>query len=521
MSVYTLQDRLKAVRLYLKYDRNSAAVRRELGYPSRGALKQWVVEYEATGTLHDGYRARPPKYSNEQKRTAVNYYLEHGHSQRRTIKALGYPNRETLRQWLDEAVEGRRQLRTGKAGQGRVKLTGQQKEEAVKDLCLRDGRAQDVANTYGVTRAALYKWKSDLLGKERPMGKSNRKGSGSTDDEAGLEAKVESLKQQVRTLAEEVYRLQLERDILEATAETLKKDQGADPKRLTNREKAAVIGALREKYPLNELLRDLAIPKSSYFYQRTAMAAGDKYSNLRECMRNAFVSAEGRYGYRRIHAVLTRDGEVISEKVVRRIMREENLVVIGPRRRRYNAYKGEISPAVPNVIERDFHAAGPNMKWLTDLTEFHLPAGKVYLSPIIDCFDGLAVSWSIGTSPGAKLVNTMLDNATSTLGSDDRPILHSDRGSQYRWPGWIARAEAAGLTRSMSRKGCTADNAACEGFFGRVKNEIFYGRSWAGVSIGEFMDKLDDYLHWYNESRIKMSLGARSPMEYRRSLGYA
>ena len=76
----------------------------------------------------------------------------------------------------------------------------------------------------------------------------------------------------------------------------------------------------------------------------------------------------------------------------------------------------------------------------------------------------------------------------------------------------------AGLTRSMSKKGCSPDNAACEGLFGRIKNEMFYNRSWAGVSIEEFIDILDGYLHWYNEIRIKISLGAMSPLEYRRSL---
>jgi transposase InsO family protein len=135
---------------------------------------------------------------------------------------------------------------------------------------------------------------------------------------------------------------------------------------------------------------------------------------------------------------------------------------------------------VPNLVARDFHAEKPNEKWLTDITEFSLPAGKVYLSPIIDCFDGLAVTWSIGTSPNAKLVNSMLDAAISQLRPEERPILHSDRGGHYRWPGWIRRMEEAGLTRSMSKKGCSPDNAACEGFFGRLKNEMFYGVSWEG-----------------------------------------
>ena len=108
---------------------------------------------------------------------------------------------------------------------------------------------------------------------------------------------------------------------------------------------------------------------------------------------------------------------------------------------------------------------------LTDITEFSIPAGKVYFSPMIDCFDGMPVSWTIGTSPNANLVNTMLDMAIGTLGAEDHPIVHSDRGCHYRWPGWIDRMDEAGLTRSMSRKGCSPDNSACEGFFGRIKNE--------------------------------------------------
>lgn len=158
--------------------------------------------------------------------------------------------------------------------------------------------------------------------------------------------------------------------------------------------------------------------------------------------------------------------------------------------------------------------------WLTDITEFNIPAGKVYLSPLIDCFDGLAVSWSIGTSPSADLVNSMLDEAITTLKEDEHPIIHSDRGCHYRWPGWIDRMDDASLTRSMSKKGCSPDNSACEGFFGRLKNEMFYDRSWKNVSIDEFINTLDAYIRWYNQDRIKESLGWMSPLEYRRSLGW-
>ena len=147
-----------------------------------------------------------------------------------------------------------------------------------------------------------------------------------------------------------------------------------------------------------------------------------------------------------------------------------------------------------------------NEKWLTDITEFAIPAGKVYLSPIVDCFDGL-------------LVNSMLDDAAKLLSVGEKPIIHSDRGVHYRWPGWIDRLEKNGFIRSMSKKGCSPDNSACEGVFGRIKNEMFYNADWSGVNISEFIGILNDYLYWYNEKRIKKSLGYLSPIEYRHRLG--
>jgi transposase InsO family protein len=146
----------------------------------------------------------------------------------------------------------------------------------------------------------------------------------------------------------------------------------------------------------------------------------------------------------------------------------------------------------------------------------------VYLSPMIDCFDGMVVSWSIGTRPNAELVNTMLDAAIDKVAaSGDRPVVHSDRGGHYRWPGWLSRIAEAKLVRSMSRKGCSPDNAACEGFFGRLKTEMFFSHDWLSTTIEEFVAALDVYIRWYNDARIKISLGFRSPTEHRRSLGLA
>ena len=241
---------------------------------------------------------------------------------------------------------------------------------------------------------------------------------------------------------------------------------------MTNREKAVLINALRETYSLKILLSEMKMAKSSYCYQNNVIKAQDKYTELRRKVKAVFQEAYCSYGYRRIHAVLKRDGMTVSEKVIRRIMQEERLVVpYAARKRRYSSYRGEISPEVDNVIQRDFRAEKPNEKWLTDITELSISAGKVYVSPIIDCYDGLPVTWTIGTSPNADLVNTMLDNAISQLSSNEHPIVHSDRGCHYRWPGWIHRMEKAGLTRSMPKKGYSPDNSACEGVFGRMTYE--------------------------------------------------
>ena len=130
----------------------------------------------------------------------------------------------------------------------------------------------------------------------------------------------------------------------------------------------------------------------------------------------------------------------------------------------------------------------------------------------------MPVSWTIGTSPNAELANRMLRDACSTLGDGEHPIIHSDRGCHYRWPGWIRICGEHKLTRSMSAKGCSPDNAAAEGFFGRLKQEFFHGRDFAGVTIKGFVERLDGYMRWYRDERIKLTFGT-SIAKRRRELG--
>ncbi len=131
-------------------------------------------------------------------------------------------------------------------------------------------------------------------------------------------------------------------------------------------------------------------------------------------------------------------------------------------------------------MKRDFHADGPNRLWLTDITEFSIPVGKVYLSPMVDCFDGMCVAWTQSTSPNAELVNSMLDATASKLPEGERLVSHSDLGCRCRWPGWIERYGRYGITRSMPKKDRPPNNSAMEGLFGRLKVGFFYGRDWSG-----------------------------------------
>lgn len=507
--MYSFEQRKQAIDLYIKYNLMAAPVIRELGYPNRHTLNYWYKEFKASGFIKQRYangkRREISHYSEEQKKKAVDTYVSCGKNLNSAIRKLGYPKRhETLSIWV--SIYKPDEKRICRTGQTHIEYPQEVKEAAVLDFCSREGSAEEVAKQYGITKSSLYFWKNQLLGEDYEVSKNQY-----TQDD------VDSLKREADELRKEVKRLRLEKDVLEKAAEVLKKGRGISLDALTNREKAIVIDALRGKYSLKDLLAVLDMAKSSYCYQRLAMSR-DKYSEARLEIKEIFRESRKSYGYRRIHLEFKNKGMTLSEKVILRLMKELGLKVSMKMIRKYNSYKGEITPAAENLVDRNFHAGNPNELWLTDITEFHIPAGKVYLSPIIDCYDGMAVAWTIGTSPSSELANTMLREAIVSL-NGEHPIIHSDRGFHYRTNSWISIMEEAGLTRSMSRKACSPDNAACEGFFGRLKNEMFYNRKWIGVSIDEFVRILDDYIHWYNEKRIKQSLGGLSPLDYRRKMG--
>lgn len=507
---YTFEQRKRAVELYIECGKSVSAVRGKLGYPSRQAMYDWYAGYVEHGFRPDHRPHR--KFTDEQKRAAVDHYLSHGKRAAATMRALGYPARKgLLAEWIDELAPGERRVRAKSStyADGR-------KIDAVVDMETRSGRGADVAADHGVERAVIYKWKRGLLG----MGKTGSFSDFKLSDDPVL------LKAQVVELQREVRRLRLQKDILQGVADILKKETGADPaKRLTNREKSVLASNLRGEWGLKAVLGELGLPRSSYQYQLAAMARDDRHRDLREAVSREFNENRGRYGRRRIKDALAARGIRAGERLIARIMREEGLAAkrSNVKPRRYSSYGGEVSEHPGNKVLRDFRSALPNRLWLTDVTQFSIPAGKVYLSPIVDCFDGAVVSWTLTTAPNAEMANGMLRRALESTLPEDREglMIHSDCGLHYRWSEWISICERAGVARSMSKKGCSPDNSAMEGFFGRLKVEAFRGVDWDGVTIDGFMDEIDRYIRWYNEKRIKRSLGGMSPMQYRRSLGVA
>lgn len=466
-------------------------------------------------------------YTKEQKERALKEFERLG-SVQAVVTLLGYPSRHTLYDWYRNKIADIADYHGSLDKEYQIKQKyinapnhprnpdANLKLDAIKRCFSLGEGVEYVSRDIGYSRASIYSW----YRKYQKFGVAGLMSSKKQIKRENIDFNTEPSKQQeISELQEQIKQLQMEVDVLKEALNLLKKDPGINITELKNREKAVIIDAVEDKYSLHQLLKCLCMAKSSYYYQRAVMKQSDKYAEIRMRIKIIFQENRNCYGYRRIHGELKKIGITVSEKIVRRIMKEEHLTVPTKRMKKYSSYKGEITPEVDNIINRDFHAEQPNTKWLTDITEFAIPAGKVYLSPVIDCFDGMVVKWNIGTTPDSILVNKMLEDAIGTLLPSEHPLEHTDRGCHYRWTGWIERMQAAGLTRSMSKKGCSPDNAACEGFFGRLKNEMFYGRSWVGVSMDDFINEINSYIEWYNTKRIKQSLGYMSPAEYRHSLG--
>ena len=252
--------------------------------------------------------------------------------------------------------------------------------------------------------------------------------------------------------------------------------------------------------------------RSTFYYHTKRLGQPDGYDAIREHIRKIYHKHHGRYGYRRVTDQLHADGIDINHKTVQKLMVQMGLRA-KRKKQRYRSYEGELGKIAPNVINRNFHADAPDQKWTTDVTQVKIKDRKMYLSPVLDMFNGEIISYVISDSPDLKMVMTMLDKAFKKRDIHGDLIFHSDQGWHYQHKRYQKALEDRHITQSMSRKGNCLDNAMMENFFGLMKNELLYLQEWD--SIDQFKTALRKYIRYYNNDRIKLRLKGKSPVQYR------
>ena len=272
------------------------------------------------------------------------------------------------------------------------------------------------------------------------------------------------------------------------------------------------IESLRKEYELKEILKEVEMSRSTYYYHRKKLQEEDKYEGIKIRIKEIHKEQKGRYGYRRITEVLYKEGIIINHKTVLRIMQELGLKNV-VKKVRYRSYRGEVGNKAENVIKRVFKADRPNEKWATDITQINIKGEKIYLSPIQDMFNGEIVSYRISRHPDLETVKGMLREACKKVQETRGIILHSDQGWHYQHYVYHKILRENGMIASMSRKGNCLDNAKIESFFGTMKKELLYAKQYENIEV--FRKDLVEYISYYNNERIRIDLKGLSPVQYR------
>ena len=253
----------------------------------------------------------------------------------------------------------------------------------------------------------------------------------------------------------------------------------------------------------------------STFYYYLKQKGKDKYQAEKALIIEIYNTNKSRYGYRRVWAKMRAKGYEINRKTVLKLMKMLNLKGKQSKNGKYHSYKGTVGKTADNELKRNFHADKPYEKMVTDVTEFKVFDVKIYLSPILDLFNREILSYIISMSPNLQMTKDMLNKLFEKLPPDARPLFHSDQGWQYQHPEYQRLLAEHHIKQSMSRKGNCLDNSVMENFFGRLKVEMFYGEKFE--SPRGFIEKLKEYIEYYNNERISMNLDGMSPVQYRLS----
>lgn len=255
--------------------------------------------------------------------------------------------------------------------------------------------------------------------------------------------------------------------------------------------------------------------KSTYYFEINKVdVVKAKNEELMTEIREIFHYNKGRYGVRRVYKELVNRGYKVNHKRVQRLMHDMGLFGKRPKEK-YHSYKGEVGKIADNVIDRDFSTTAPLQKWTTDVSQFGFSWGKCYISPILDMNTNEIISYDLSLSPNMEQIHRMLNKAFEKFPSVNGLIFHSDQGWQYQHASFRKTLKEHGIIQSMSRKGNCYDNCIMETFFGRLKNEMFYGCEKDYGSFEDFANAIEEYINYYNNERIQAKTKWMPPVKYR------
>ncbi len=272
-----------------------------------------------------------------------------------------------------------------------------------------------------------------------------------------------------------------------------------------------------EGFKLKDVLKIVVIPEATYHYHIKKMQQIDPDKEWKGKIYDIFHEHKGRYGYRRIYDELRNQGYMINHKKVQRIMNEMDLRCGKfQRKSRYKSYKGTVGKVAKNRLNRRFNTYIPLQKIVTDVTEFKCSDDqKLYLSPIMDLYNNEIISYGISNRPTLDFVIKPLNQTIERIKDKAkyRTTIHSDQGWHYQHNTWVKALKKNKIFQSMSRKATCADNASMENFFGILKREMYYGEKL--TTYEELKHKIEEYIDYYNNKRIKTKLAGLSPVQYR------
>ena len=424
----------------------------------------------------DAIRHKFTKHSSAYKLAAINRVLVNGEAVRAVALNLGLTNSCILDQWIKSYIENGYNVITKKKGRPSTRGKGKEDDRRAGEGEQRTSRAT-VEEDY---RDRIIKKTASLSSRGRKEGK-------------------ELLTKAVTELRQE---LKCSLDFILDTINT------------------------------NDSLPDL--PRSDYYYWKNHIDPDMKNTDLMEEIAVIYKNNHKRYGYRRITLQLKNEGWKVNHKTVKRLMSKLKIYGITPRSK-YKSYKGGFNGTVDNKLLhksvdtkkhkteyiRDFSTSDVNEKWATDVSEFHIAAGKLYLSPILDMHNREIVSYSISKHPGYKQITDMLNKAFNKFDDLGNLIFHSDQGWQYQMYHYRKELKKRGITQSMSRKGNCLDNSPMENFFGKMKNEMFYGHEFEFETLEQLQEAMEEYIDYYNNKRIQVKLKGLTPCQARNQSLYS